>query len=275
MISGPYQLKQYYSEKIVIERRPDYWGNKAYARGQAAGAASTSCTRSTRATITSASRFSRARLDMSSTFVPRIWRKAEKGVRRWFDKAPYFSPTAMPMLLHQREARRRSRDVGVPARHGLLVNYTDIRELAMSGYSEPLQPGLILPFGLEAKYFSAEDAKQYGASYDPTRAKQILAEAGYKSIFNEKGDLVETRDKNGQRVPTVYIKSPTGWSDWESIVRIAVRGMREAGIDARERFVDASVFWNDIFEGEFDLIMNTPASPPSPSQALVALRSAA
>jgi len=67
-------------------------------------------------------------------------------------------------------------------------------------------------------------------------------------------------------VPTVYIKSPTGWSDWESIVRIAVRGMRASGIDARERFIDASVFWKDIFEGEFDLIMNTPASPPSPSK---------
>jgi peptide/nickel transport system substrate-binding protein len=49
-------------------------------------------------------------------------------------------------------------------------------------------------------------------------------------------------------------------------VRIAVRGMREAGIDARERFVDASIFWNDIFAGEFDLIMFTPVGPPSPAQ---------
>ncbi len=67
-------------------------------------------------------------------------------------------------------------------------------------------------------------------------------------------------------MPTVFIKSPTGWGDWESIVRIAVRGMRDVGIDARERFVDGNLFWNALFQGEFDLIMNTPASPPSPSK---------
>ena len=55
-------------------------------------------------------------------------------------------------------------------------------------------------------------------------------------------DSFVSRAADGQRVPTMYVKSPTGWSDWESIVRIAVRGMREAGIDARERFVDASIF---------------------------------
>jgi peptide/nickel transport system substrate-binding protein len=197
--------------------------------------------------------------------VPRIWRKAEKKVGAWFDEAPYFAASAIPMLL-------------INVKHGALadaayrramafaINYTDIRELAASGYSDPLKPGIILPFGLESKFFSAEDAKQYGASYDPERAKQILKEAGYQSVFNDAGDLVETRDKNGQRVPTVRIKSPTGWSDWESIVRIAVRGMRASGIDARENFIDASIFWNDLFKGEFDLIMNTPASAPSPSK---------
>jgi hypothetical protein len=45
-----------------------------------------------------------------------------------------------------------------------------------------------------------------------------------------------------------------------------LRGMREAGIDAREKFVDGGVFWNELFKGDFDMIMNTPASPPSPSK---------
>ena len=264
VISGPYQLKQYSSEKIVTERRPDYWGNKVYHEGKQPVPRYV-----VHPIYKGNDHFSIAlrqgTLDMSSTFVPRIWRKAEKGVRAWLDEAPYFTPTAMPMLL-------------INVKHGALadaayrramafsINYTDIRELAGSNYSEPLQPGLIMPFGLEAPFFSAEDAKQYGVTYDVARAKQTLAEAGYKSVFNEKNNLVETRDKNGQRVPTVYIKSPTGWSDWEAIVRIAVRGMREAGIDARERFVDGGVFWSELFKGDFDMIMNTPASPPSPSK---------
>jgi peptide/nickel transport system substrate-binding protein len=205
------------------------------------------------------------RLDMSSTFVPRIWRKADKGVRSWIDQAPYFEAASMPMLLINVKHGPLG-DVAYRRAMAFAINYTDIRELAASGYSDPLKPGIILPFGLESKFYSAEDAKEYGTTYDAARAKQTLAAAGYKPVFNDKGDLVETRDKNGQRVPTVFIKSPTGWSDWESIVKIAVRGMRAAGIDAREKFVDGNIFWTDLFEGHFDLIMNTPASPPSPSK---------
>jgi peptide/nickel transport system substrate-binding protein len=264
VVSGPYRLKQYSSEKIVTERRPDYWGNGPLHDGKLPVPRYV-----VHPIYKSNDHFSVAlqqgRLDMSSTFVPRIWRKARQGVGAWFDDAPYFSAAGMPMLI----INVKHGALGDPAYRRAMafaVNYTDIRELAASGYTDPLQPGLLLPVGLEGKYFSAEDAKQYGATYDPARAKQTLAAAGYKSIFNAEGDLVETHDGSGKRVPTVFIKSPTGWSDWESIVKIAVRGMREAGIDARERFVDANLFWNDGFKGEFDLIMNTPASPPSPSK---------
>jgi peptide/nickel transport system substrate-binding protein len=263
VISGPYQLKLYSSEKIVLERRPDYWGNAALFGGKQPVPKYV-----VHPIYKSNDHFSVAlqqgRLDMSSTFVPRIWLKNKKGVQSWFDDAPYFQATGMPMLFLNVKHGALA-DVAYRRAMAFAINYTDVRELAMSGYSEPLQPGLILPFGLESKYYSAEDAKQFGATYDPARAKALLQEAGYRPVFDEKGELVETR-KNGARVPTVYIKSPTGWGDWESIVRIAVRGMRAVGIDARERFVDGNLFWNALFQGDFDLIMNTPASPPSPSK---------
>lgn len=264
VVSGPYQLKLYSSEKIVTERRPDYWGNQALHQGKQPVPKYV-----VHPIYKSNDHFSIAlqqgRLDMSSTFVPRIWRKQPKGVGAWFDSAPYFAAAAMPMLIINVK-HGALKDAAYRRAMAFAVNYTDIRELAASGYSDPLQPGLILPFGLESKFYSAEDAKQYGVGYDVARAKQVLAEAGYKSIFDDKGDLIETRDRDGQKVPTAFIKSPTGWSDWESIVKIAVRGMREAGIDAREKFIDASLFWNAGFQGDFDLIMNTPASAPSPSK---------
>jgi len=263
VISGPYQLKLYSSEKIVIERRPDYWGNHALHGGKQPAPKFI-----VHPIYKSNDHFSVAlqqgRLDMSSTFIPRIWLKQAKGVRSWFDEPPYFQAAAIPMLFINVKHRPLD-DVVMRRAMAFAINYTDIRELAVSGYSLPLEPGLLLPFGLESKYFSAEDAAQHGTRFDPERAKALLKQAGYEPRFNERGELIETR-RNGQRVPTVYIKSPTGWSDWESIVRIAVRGMRQVGIDARERFVDASLFWNAAFQGEFDLIMFKPASAPSPSQ---------
>ena len=146
------------------------------------------------------------------------------------------------------------------------INYRDIRELAVSGYSEPVEPGLVLPFGLERKYYSAEDARAFGATYDPARARDLLRAAGYRAVYDAGGELVETRDARGQLVPTVFIKSPTGWSDWESIVRIVVQSLRAVGIDARERFIDSNLFWPAMLTGDFDLVLNQPAPAPTPSQ---------
>jgi peptide/nickel transport system substrate-binding protein len=149
---------------------------------------------------------------------------------------------------------------------GFAINYTDIRELAVSGYSDPLRPGLILPFGLESKYYSEEDAKQYGTWFDPARAAQELKAGGYTAQYNEKGELAATFDAKGQKLPTLYIKSPTGWSDYEAVVRIVVKSLRAVGIDARERFVDGSLFYPAWSNGDFDLLMNMPSPSPAPSK---------
>jgi peptide/nickel transport system substrate-binding protein len=136
----------------------------------------------------------------------------------------------------------------------------------VSGYSEPIQSGLILPFGLEAKYYSAEDVKKYGATvFDPERAKEELKLGGYRPEWKD-GELVGTLDSTGKRVPTVFITSPSGWTDWEDIVRIVVRSMRGVGIDVREHFIDGSLFWTAVFGGDFDLIMYNPSPSPTPSK---------
>jgi peptide/nickel transport system substrate-binding protein len=262
--SGPYSLFSYSSEKIACIRDDNYWGNAALYGGKKAAVKYV-----VHPIFKSNDAFSIAlqqgQLDGSSTFVPRIWLKEKKGVRSWFDHPPYFLSTSIPMLLVNFK-HHPADDVHMRRAMAFAINYKDIRELAVSDYSDPLKPGLILPFGQEEKFYSDEDAKKYGTWFDPEQAKAELKAGGYTPVWGANGELVETHDKNGQKVPTMYLKSPTGWSDWESIVRIAVKSMRAVGIDARERFVDASLFWNALFEGDFDLIMNTPSSDPSPSK---------
>jgi peptide/nickel transport system substrate-binding protein len=264
VVSGPYRLFSYSSEKIVLVRNESYWGNQALHGGRAPAPKYI-----IHPVYKSNDHFSVAlqqgRLDASSAFMPRIWLKHGKGVRSWYDRAPFFPSASMPTLFLNM-THRLLEDVRIRRAMAFAVNYRDIRELAVSGYSEPLRPGVILPFGIESKYFSEEDAEKYGAFYDPDRAKALLREGGYTSIFGSDGQLSEMRDRNGARVPTVYIKSPTGWSDWESIVRIAVKNMRDAGIDVRERFVDASLYWPALYAGDFDLIMNLPTPEPTPSK---------
>jgi peptide/nickel transport system substrate-binding protein len=259
--SGPYSLQSYNSEKIVTVRNDNYWGNKVFFGGKLAAPKYV-----VHPIYKSNDHFSvglqQGNIDVSASFIPRIQEK--KGVKAWYDKEPYFVSATVPMLwpnvLHGHLG-----DVHVRRAMALAVNYKDIRELAVSGYSDPIESGLILNFGLEKRFFSAEDAKELGASrFDTEAAKAELKAGGYTSVFKD-NELVEMRDKSGKKLPTMYIKSPTGWTDWESIVRIAVKGMRAAGIDVREKFVDASLFWGALYAGEFDLIMFTPAAPPSPS----------
>jgi peptide/nickel transport system substrate-binding protein len=263
--SGPYRLHSHSTEKIVAVRRDDYWGNQVFFGGKAAAPKYI-----VHPLYKSNDHYSVAlqqgRLDASSTFVPRIWLKHKKGVKSWYDTAPFFVPASIPTLFVN-HLKKPLDDVHLRRAMAFSIDYDDIRELAVSGYSEPLRPGLVLPFGVEKKYYSEQDAKKYGAGWhDPERAKAELRKGGYRSVWDDDGDLREMRDASGKRVPTLFVKSPSGWTDWESVVRIAVRSMRAVGIDARERFIDASLFWNAVFGGDFDLIMFLPSPAPTPSK---------
>jgi peptide/nickel transport system substrate-binding protein len=260
--SGPYKLESYSNEKVVTVRDDNYWGNKVFFEGKLPAPKYV-----VHPIYKSNDHFSigltQGNIDVSSSFVPRIQEK--KGVKAWYDKEPYFLATSIPMLWPQL-LHKPLDDVHLRRAMAFAINYKDVRDLAVSGYSDPLESGLILPFGLEKKFFSAEDSKQYGASrYDIEAAKAELKTGGYTAVFKD-GELVETRDKSGKKLETLFIKSPSGWTDWESIVRIVVKGMRAAGIDVREKFIDGNVFWGDLYTGNFDIIMFTPTPPPAPSK---------
>lgn len=263
--SGPYRLHSFSNEKVVTERRDDYWGNSVFFEGKKAAPKYV-----IHPVYKSNDHFSVAlqqgRLDASSTFIPRIWLKKRKGVRAWYPKAPFFPAGAMPVLWVNHKKRHLA-NVHLRRAMAFAINYKDIRELAVSGYSEPMRPGLILPFGFEGKYYSEADAKKFGATlYSPERARAELEAAGYQGKWDDDGKLIETLGPDGKRMPTITVKSPTGWTDWESAVRIAVRSMRAVGIDVREGFVDASLWYTATYLGDFDLLMYTPSSAPTPSK---------
>jgi peptide/nickel transport system substrate-binding protein len=263
--SGPYNLLSYSAEKIATIRRDEYWGNDVFFGGKKAVPKYV-----VHPVYKSNDHYSVAlqqgRLDASSSFIPRIWLKQRKGVRAWYDKVPYFMPGAMPVLWIN-HLRPPLGDVHLRRAMAFAIQYDDIRELAVSGYSEPLKPGLIMPMGFEGAYYSDEDAQKYGAAYyDPKRAQAELESGGYQPVWSANGELLETRDRSGRRIPTITIKAPTGWTDWESSVRIVVRSLRAAGIDARERFIDAGVYYPATLAGDFDLIMATPSPAPTPSK---------
>jgi len=263
VVSGPYNIEHSSNERIVLKRRGDYWGNEALHDGKLP-APEYIIHPIYKNNDHFAIALQQGNLDASQTFMPRIWLKKKDGVRTWYDDAPYFVPGAMPMLVIN-TTKAPLNDPQFRRAMAAAVSYADIKELAVSGYAPDVQPGLIMNQGLEGKYFNADDAKEFGVTYDPENAKKILADAGYKSVFKQDGTLDYMTDKAGNKLPTLSITVPAGWSDWEAMVKIAEKGFRAAGMDIREGPVDASLYWPALPSGNFDLIMHKPAASVTPS----------
>ncbi len=263
VVSGPYNLLTYSNEKIVLKRRADYWGNAALYQGELP-APEYVIHPIYKSNDAFAIALQKGDLDASQTFIPRIWLKNKDNVKTWYDKAPYFVPGAIPMLLIN-TTKKPLDDRNFRRAMAYAMDYQAIKELAVSGYSPDMKPGLIMPFGIEGKFYDEVSAKSSGTVFNLEESKKLLAASGYKSVFKADGSLDAMVDAKGNRVPTLYIQSPAGWSDWEAMVSIAVKGMRAAGIDVREGFVDASLYWPALPSGDFDLIMHKPAAAVTPS----------
>jgi peptide/nickel transport system substrate-binding protein len=264
VVSGPYNIDSYSGEKIVLKRRDDYWGNSALHGGRMPAPVYY-----IHPIFKSNDHFSIAmsqgNLDVSMTYIPRIWMKAKNQVGTWYKNEPYYVPGCIPLLLTNC-TRFPLNDKNFRRAMACAINYQEIKDLAVSRYTPELKPGLILPYGMEKKYYSEEDAAKYGATFDTVQAKKLLKDAGYTSVFDKEGNLVEMKDATGKKVPTLSITSPAGWSDWEAMVKIAVKCMRAVGIDVREGFVDASLYWQALPFGKFDLLMYKPDPEATPSK---------
>ena len=270
IVSGPYNLKDYSSEYIALERRDDYWGNAALHNGQLP-APKYIVHPIYKSNSAANAALRESNLDASQNVVPRIWYKKAFGVHTWFDEPPYFRPGAMPMLVIN-TLKEPLNDKLFRRALATAIDYNALRQFAVSNYTSSLKPGLIMPTDIEGKYISDEDLSKYGVNLsisDETErlaaVKQILSEAGYKSVFNDDGTLDHMENAKGKRIPTLYITSPNGWTDWESMVTTAVESMRKAGIDIREGFVDGGSYWPAMGLGNFDLIMLKPAADVTPS----------
>jgi peptide/nickel transport system substrate-binding protein len=256
--SGPYTLSDYSDQKIVLKRIENYWGNDAMYGGKKPGP-----TYIIHLSYNGNDKYNLALqqgdLDISATFCPQIWNKFSKGVGTWLTESPYYLPGMIPSLLMCLQ-KAPFNDVVFRRAVAQSIDYDQIRTVAIYGYSPPLQPGFILPFGNEKQYISEQDAKELSCLYDPAKARQILAKAGY--TWGADSLLI---DPTGKKIPTLFATCPSGWTDWETTVKIAVSGMRAIGIDAREKFLEYPVWDKELKNGLFDFTMKTPHPELSPS----------
>ncbi|MDJ0762787.1 MAG: ABC transporter substrate-binding protein [Myxococcota bacterium] len=257
VVSGPYNLLTYSQQKIVLERRENYWGTVKYGGRKPGPKYIIHSIYSGNAQLTAA--MVKGQLDLAIHFMPRIWAKKKYGIRAWQTDPPYHVAASIPVLFMALN-KAPFNDVAFRRALAHAIDTDRIRTLAMSQYSPKLKPGLILPLGPEAEFYSAEDAARYGYTFDRQKALALLREAGY--LHNAEGNL---QRKDGRVMRRLTVECPRGWSDWENAVRVVVKNLSDIGISAVESLVDYGRWKQNLSKGLFDLSIetSTPALWPS------------
>jgi peptide/nickel transport system substrate-binding protein len=253
--SGPYTLKTYAPDQIVLERVENYWRTSKYGGKKPAPKYIIHPIYDGNDNFNNA--MIKGNLDISSIYLPRIWEKAKDSIRAWSREEPYQLPATITVLV---VATQKEPFNNVSFRRALAhaIDFEKIKARALSNYTPTMQPGFILPFGPEKKYFNREDADEFGYSYNTEKAREILAEAGYS--WNEEGKLL---DKKKKPVRNISIECPQGWTDWIDAINVIVESFAEIGITAVPSIVDYNIWDMNLRKGTFDLSMKTPPTEHS------------
>ncbi len=251
--SGPYKISMSNAQQIVLERRDDYWGNEIHGQPAPKYMAHPIPSSNDDANLA----FSRGDIDLSQTFMPQIWQLWEEQGQpagTWFKEQPYHIPGSIPSL--QININRPGLDNKLVRRAlAFAINYEQIAELAMSRYSIPMLPSMVLPDGAEADFFDGDAAEASGWRYDPAESARILEE----DLGATKGDDGIYTLEDGTRLGPWNVMCPYGWTDWMTALEVVVTGAREVGFDVATDFPEAPVRMTMQQNGDFDLSLHSYA----------------
>lgn len=264
--SGPYKIKFHDDSKVVCERNDDYWGKVRHNGQLPAPKYVTHLLFKSNDAANLA--FKEAQLDYSQDFIPNIWKMWEDGhpIKTYLDKPPYYTADSMPSIwfnldkpgLNNPEVRRAI---------AYAIDYNNIVQLAMNGYSEPMVPALTLNTPTEMALVDLEALKPLQWSTDVDKANEILDKLGAKPGPDGIRVLPD-----GTRLGPWDIECPFGWSDWNASLEIVMQNCKKVGIELRTKFPEEPVYVNDRNTGKFDIVMSTPADVISPSQPYLRVR---
>jgi len=97
------------------------------------------------------------------------------------------------------------------------------------------------------------DKTLYSYPYDPKKAMELLAQAGWKDTD---GDGILDKVIDGRRIPFRFeFKSPSGASTGKSVVLVLQDELKRHGIVATIREIDWTIFLDDVKNHRFDVVV--------------------
>lgn len=196
-------------------------------------------------------------LDYSENFISKVWELKDSGVKTYLEQAPYYPEETLPTFyinLHRPGLNR----VEVRKALAYALNYPDITDKAMNGYSSIIEPSLMV-FDYEKAYLDQGALEGLAWSYDVDKAKALLDEIGAKV-----GDDGIRVLPDGTRLGPWKVECPAGWTEWNATIEIAAQNAKAVGIELVPSFTEWGVYDNNKSQGNFDITMDTPAAYSTP-----------
>ena len=128
------------------------------------------------------------------------------------------------------------------------INMNQILDKAYQGLVSKASPTGLLP--IWNKWIDQKVVKQYGFSYSPTKAKALLAAAGYKDVNGD--GYVENKD--GSKID-LQIVCPNGWSDWMTSIQVIADSAKQVGIKMTPAYPEYGTMADDRGHARFDLLL--------------------
>jgi peptide/nickel transport system substrate-binding protein len=246
VVSGAYKLKSHSQDRVVWERRDDWWGEKALGMKPAPKYIVDISNPSNEVVI---GQIGQGQLDLSNNFLPGAASMIKTGKAVSYYEGPPYMLSANTAWLVPNTTRKPMDDA---AFRKALAHSVDINKIVKGVYGDLVRPAD--PTGLLPqwdKFIDKELTAKSGFTFDTAKAKSLLADAGYRDTDGD--GLVE--NKNGKKLQ-LKLMVPSGWTDWMEAAKVISESAKNAGIDVKTDFPDQNAL-NDLrAKGEFDLVIN-------------------
>ncbi|MFI2783311.1 ABC transporter substrate-binding protein [Streptomyces sp. ALB3] len=244
--TGAYKLKSKSQDRVVWERRDDWWGTKALSMTPAPRYIVDVSNPSNEVVI---GQLGQGQLDLSNNFLPGASSliKSRKAVS-YYDEAPYMLSANTAWLVPN--TTRKPMDDAAFRR--ALAASVDTGKIVKGVYGDLVKPAS--PTGLLPQWEQFDDKAliaEKGFTHDAAAAKKELAGAGYKDTDGD--GFVENKDGSAL---SLKLAVPSGWTDWMEAAKVIAAGAKDAGIRISTEFPDQNALGEQRGKGEFDLVIN-------------------
>lgn len=129
------------------------------------------------------------------------------------------------------------------------INYQQVAQLAVSGYSKDIVPLLALTDGVEDKYIDKDALADLMWSYDPDKCNELLDALGA-----EKGADGIRVLPDGTRMSWT-LQTGYGWSDWNAAAEVISQNLKAVGVEIISDMPESAVFISNRQTGDFQLCL--------------------